>query len=377
MVDEKESEWQKMAIPLQIQFVQKINEVLDKYEVNFKNMEKGLEEIREQYKNVAQRASENSDWKSWKVVVIDGSNSAVTERNGISVFCISSVGIMVDVRTEKIIDEWYMSDVVTVERDVEDLESYVGLKRMDLERKMIKEACKHKPDLIIIDGPFFPSMKIIAVGEDTKELEDIQLNTLEAKNNNIPIISIVKRSVSKFFYYKAKLEGNLIPNITDKLLMTVILSPKTFGYLDKISTMWKYAYRGDFPIDRGETKATSWLNTKWRQFDKDFINSFDTPTYFVRSIDTADAFKTEVPDYCKDKLNAILSFLVNWCNPDTGLPYAFDLVDQVSMVPSGFSKEFSEELEAGLIERFDNPERVKLISKFFSPLNPQAVYKEE
>jgi len=377
MADEKESDWQKMSIPLQIQFGQKINEILDKYEASFQKMEKGLEEIKEGYKNVAKKTPENDDWKNWKIVVIDGSNSEVTERNGISVFCISSVGIEVDVKTEKIIDECYMSDVVTIDEDVEDIDSFIGLKRTDLERKMVKEACKHNPDLIIIDGPFFLPNRVIAIGKDTEELENIQMNTLETKYKKIPIISIVKRSTSKFFYSKDKVEGKLIPKVTDKLLMSVLLGPKTFSYLDRTSVMRKYTYRGYFDTDPGEKQAENWLNDKWSLIIQEFIDAFDTPTYFIRSTDTADAFKIEVPDHCEDKLNAILSFLVNWCNPDTGLPYAFDLVDQISMVPSGFSKEFSEELEAGLIDRFDNPERVKLISRFFSPLNPQAVYKEE
>ena len=71
-------------------------------------------------------------------------------------------------------------------------------------------------------------------------------------------------------------------------------------------------------------------------------------------------------------VKTILSYFQASHNPATGLPFPMDLIDQNVSLPTEFTKEFVEEVEALLIrdseiEKYD-------LSNYFQSINPQ---KEE
>ena len=83
------------------------------------------------------------------------------------------------------------------------------------------------------------------------------------------------------------------------------------------------------------------------------------------------------PPFCFEahrdmKVEAVLSYFKQNCNPATGLPFPIDLVDQNVSLPRRFTKEFVEEVEALLIK---DPEMGKVnLANHFMSINPQ---KEE
>jgi len=80
----------------------------------------------------------------------------------------------------------------------------------------------------------------------------------------------------------------------------------------------------------------------------DSARIFRTSRYFIRCSYPSPPFCFETPiDY---ELNNLLGFFVATCNRATGLPLPLDLTDQDITMPTGFTQEFVEEIEANLVK---------------------------
>jgi hypothetical protein len=99
----------------------------------------------------------------------------------------------------------------------------------------------------------------------------------------------------------------------------------------------------------------------------DSARIFRTSRYFIRCSYPSPPFCFETPiDY---ELNNLLGFFVATCNRATGLPLPLDLTDQDITMPTGFTQEFVEEIEANLVK---DPDLDKYeIANHFVSLNPQ------
>ena len=92
-----------------------------------------------------------------------------------------------------------------------------------------------------------------------------------------------------------------------------------------------------------------------------------TSRHFIRCSYPAPPFCFETP--INYNLEPVLAFFKATCNEATGLPLLLDLTDQDITIPSGFTREFVEEIEARLIKI---PELNKFhIENHFSSINPQ------
>lgn len=382
MAELKESDWQKMAIPLQMRFSDIVRDFMKSYESKLKETEEIMQGVRLEHSSLVSKIKGIDEWKVWKIVAIDGSNSSVSEKNGISVGCISATAIEVDLKAGKTTGEWYDADVIVDDGSINkynlEFDEYVDLKRMEMERKMLKNVCKREVDLVIIDGPFFPRTKFIDASKKSEDIKEVLDNIISYTNEckESPVIAVVKRSRSVYFYSKSLLEGKKFPRLTDKMFTTFLLNPGDYCHASTISEARKITWRASSlpKATRSEDVAVDWINKRFHPLGSTFVQSFDADMYFIKTTGD-DSFKVEVPKLLKGKKDSILSFLSSWSNPDTGLPYALDLVDHLSGVPRGFSGEFVEELESGLYSNVKDPRKVKFISRFFAALNPQSVYK--
>jgi hypothetical protein len=328
-----------------------------------------------------------------RVLVADGSRpKGASERMG-SDFSIYAAGCMIFDGKEAIVEDYKGGSI----SGVEDLRCLSILDRVLMaytERKLALEAfMKYKPDLIILDGPFFYfrgkcrlihditlESEYFKKGLDiVNETKDITLKLMKTGR----AMCIIKRSVIR------AIDGWLLFNkgedscigVRDKYILSKIMPSNTFwGYkalLDNDPVIYSIAYRLAQIQNRTLKKASKELIDKAIEYrDQEYRKNLKiefkelpkTERYYVRYSNSAPPFEIEVVE--GSNVETFIEYFTDFYNPATGLPYPIDLIDQNVRLPEGTTTAFTEEVEAMLIKDKLFTNKVA-VSDYFKYLNPQ------
>ena len=342
------------------------------------------------------KISENDDWKSWRIAVVDGSDSPVmSERIG-GRFGTYGATYHIFQGLELVDEEYYSGDYSDYQMgDPEASIKMLQVLTAKLERQTAMD-CLHKDvDLIIIDGSFFgfrPNCRrihnmpiregFLKTGlELVKYTRDLSIRLLESGK----AIGIIKRVQSSAIdgwtiYKNGNQDLQLYRN--DKEILASLLregewfsyetafqDPGLFAYYSRLALAYeRYARERERTI---ESIFKAIMGDVDRNIKRDLLCEPDqilrTARYYVRCVYPAPPFCFETP--VNFDLAPLLAFFKASCNKATGLPIQLDLTDQDITIPAGFTREFVEEIEARLTKYSDLD--MYEVENHFGSLNPQ------
>jgi len=342
------------------------------------------------------KISENDDWKSWRIAVVDGSDSPVmSERIG-GRFGTYGATYHIFQGLELVDEEYYSGDYSDYQMgDPEASIKMLQVLTAKLERQTAMD-CLHKDvDLIIIDGSFFgfrPNCRrihnmpiregFLKTGlELVKYTRDLSIRLLESGK----AIGIIKRVQSSAIdgwtiYKNGNQDLQLYRN--DKEILASLLregewfsyetafqDPGLFAYYSRLALAYeRYARERERTI---ESIFKAIMGDVDRNIKRDLLCEPDqilrTARYYVRCVYPAPPFCFETP--VNFDLAPLLAFFKASCNKATGLPIQLDLTDQDITIPAGFTREFVEEIEARLTK--DSDLDMYEVENHFGSLNPQ------
>jgi hypothetical protein len=339
---------------------------------------------------------ENDAWKSWRVCVVDGSDSPVmSERIGARFGTYGACYHIFD-GLELVEEDYFGGEMIDLQiGDPEASKKLLSLMTTALERRVALSCLKEDVDLILIDGSFFgfrPRCRIVhnrrVPSEESmnglrlvKDLRDSTLKLLESEK----AIGIIKRvqsaAIDGWTIYRNG-NNNLVLGRNDKAILSSLIGerqwfsyedlfedPIAFNYFGRLALAYdRYARDESRSIESIFKACKDEVDRNVRQdilCDSDKI--FRTSRHFIRCSYPAAPFCFETP--IGYDLENLLGLFVATCSKATGLPLQLDLTDQDVTIPSGFTREFVEEIEANLIR---DPDLDKYeVENHFSSLNPQ------
>ncbi|MEM2989959.1 MAG: DNA double-strand break repair nuclease NurA [Halobacteria archaeon] len=255
------------------------------------------------------------------------------------------------------------------------------------ERKLALEALK-KSDLVLIDGSFYGFLfhalrtKTPEESETLKKIVQETFKLSEELINSGKVIAIVKRSPSRaiggYFAFINK-RDNPYTTLLDKFILSFVMPRKTIFYYDdllgterhiifynSIASMIRRYDSMDTVIEKAHENIISPFMRL--ELPEDALNILARAQ--VRAFDGVPTCEIEYPRHIsKENLERWLA-QPNFFNEGTGLPLVLDLVDNLISIPSRFTNEFVNEIEARTLEKLggSDPDILKL---YFSYLNPQ------
>ncbi len=359
-----------------------------------------LQELKKEIR--LERIPEDDSWRSWRVAVIDGSNSPSTsERLGIryGAFC---AGYMI-FEGEKRVEENYFSDSFsqdqTSSQDV--AQKVLAMMRFRMERDIALQCLKEKDvDLILIDGSFFgfradayfikgEVIDVTGFERGSNLTAEVTAKTLELLKSR-KVVGVIKRTrvsaLDGWVVWRYGDESRCV-NSNDKHILASIMrprdwfaydfifgSPVDFNYFSRMKAVYRYL------VLQAKKKATpeDLLLAAKRDVRNHIKKSLGyaadailrTARYYARCSNQA-PFEFETP--LNFEVKPLLAYFHTFHNPATGLPWPIDLIDEGASLPRGFTKEFVQEIEAELIRDPSIADKLAL-AEYFSYLNPQ---KEE
>ncbi len=344
----------------------------------------------------------DESWRSWRVAVIDGSNSPSTsERLGIR-FGAYCAGYMI-FEGEKRIEENYFSDSFSQEQiSSQDVALKVlAMMRFRLEREVALRCLKEKDvDLVLIDGSFFGfrvdayfiKHEIINMGEFPRGIDltlDVTSKTLELLKSK-KVVGVIKRTrtsaIDGWLVWRHLDESHCL-NSNDKHVLASMMkpgqwfsydfvfeSPIDFNYFARLRAVYRYlVLQAKRKVD-----AEGLLRAARRDVSNHVKKSLGygaerilrTARHYSRCSNQV-PFESETP--LEFEMEPLIAYFQAFHNPATGLPWPIDLIDEGTSLPRGFTREFVQEIEAELIKDPSVSDKLAL-AEYFSYLNPQ---KEE
>ena len=339
---------------------------------------------------------ENDEWKSWRIGVVDGSDSPVmSERMGGR---FGTYGATYHIfQGLDLVEEAYFSGHFSDFQigDPEVSKKLLSLLTANLERETALSCLKKDVDILIIDGSFFgfrPRCRIVHNQEVpnseykngaqlVKHIRDTSIKLVESKK----VVGIIKRvqtsAIDGWLIYKNGDEKLRLNRNDKEILSSLIREGEWFSYttafgdpaLFNYFTRLALAYRR-YSIDRSRSLESIFDACKGdvdRNVRRDLLceptRIFKTARHYVRCSYPAPPLCFETP--INFNLESVLAFFNACCNRTTGLPMPLDLTDQDITIPVGFTREFVEEIEARLVK---DPELDKYeLENHFASLNPQ------
>ena len=387
-------EWVKIPSQMQYQF-------FELAEKQAKHIKAKLLEDKEKLDNLSKllkfrKIPENDEWENWRIAIVDGSDSPVmSERVGERVGAYGATYHIfqgLDLVEEEYFSG-YFSDLQIGDPEVS--KKLLSLLTTKLERETALSCLKKDVDLLIIDGSFFgfrPRCRIVhnreAQNEEfgngaelVKHIRDISVKLLES-GKTVGIIKRVQTSAIDGWMIYENGNDKLRLNRNDKeILSSLIKKGESFSYetafgdpvLFNYYTRLALAYRR-YAIEPSRSVESIFHACKGevdRNVRRDLLCEpeyiFKTARHYARCSYPAPPFCFETP--IGFNLDSILAFFNASCNKATGLPMPFDLTDQDITIPTGFTREFVEEIEARLVK---DPDLDKYeLENHFASLNPQ------
>ena len=387
-------EWVKIPSQMQYQFFELAEEQAKLIKVK-------LLEDKEKLKNLRRlltfkRIPKNDEWKKWRVAVVDGSDSPVMSERVGGRFGTYGATYHIFEGMDLVEEEYFSGNLSGFQiGDPEASKKLLSLLTTALEREIALSCLEKDIDLLIIDGSFFgfrprcrivhdkevPDERFENGAELVKHIRDISIKLLESGK----VVGIIKRvqtsAIDGWMIYKNG-NDNLRLNRNDKEILSSLIkegewfsyetafgNPVLFTYFTRLALAYhRYAIdpqrsmKSIFEackkdVDRGAERDLKCM-------PKDI---FRTARHYARCTYPAPPFCFETP--VNFDLDSILGFFGGCINKATGLPLPLDLTDQDITIPTGFTQEFVEEIEARLVK---DPTLDKYeLESHFASINPQ------
>ena len=338
----------------------------------------------------------SEEWKSWRICVVDGSDSPVMSERVGGRFGAYGATYHIYEGLELVEEEYFSGQLVDLQvGNSEASKKMLSLLATCLEREVALSCLDKDVDLLLIDGSFFgfrPNCRIIhnrkvPDGEFKNGLELVKhtrnasIKLLESKK----AVGIIKRvqtaAIDGWTIYKSG-NDSLVLNRNDKEILSSLMKMKTWFSYESVfgePTAFNYFTRLALAYDRYAVSSSRTMDSIFKACKNDVDRNvrrdllcdpreiFNTARYFIRCSYPAAPFCFETP--IEYEVKDLLAFFVATCNRATGLPLPLDLTDQDITMPAGFTQEFVEEIEANLIK---DPDLSKYeIENHFASLNPQ------
>ncbi len=348
---------------------------------------------------------EDDEWRKWKIASVDGSFSPATSERLGARYGVCCAGYMV-FRDGDLVNEYYRSGELMQEQvgDPDLTATILSLLSTRLERELALQCIeKEKADLVLVDGAFFGYRAKLSQVRSTKidvdeyktvgRLADFVTDCSLDVMNSGKAVAVVKRvrtnALDGWLISKNKDAQQCIQR-NDRAILASIMPPETYFAYEwllgsptafNFYTTLRTAYEkmgGSKDLAYAEQRAKEIVeNDVLRSLNTQKVNPrytaediYKTARYYMRCSNAA-------PPFCFETLQnidvkPILAYFAASYNPATGLPFPMDLIDQNVSLPTEFTREFVEEVEALLIH---DPEIEKFdLSNYFQSINPQ---KEE
>jgi len=393
-IEEQSTEWAKIPKRMQHQFFELAEKEALRTKIRLlKDKPKLLEVCRLlKFKDIPT----SEEWKKWRVCVVDGSDSPVMSERVGGRFGAYGVTYHIYEGLELVEEDYYSGQIVDLQvGDSEASKKMLSLLATCLEREVALSCLEKDIDLLLVDGSFFgfrPRCRIIHNrqvpeggfkngAELVKHVRDASIKLLESKKA-VGIIKRVQAAAIDGWGIRKNGNNNSILNRNDKEILASLMKMNSwFSYEDvfRDPIVFNYFTRLALAYDRYASDSSRSMDSIFkacmddvdRNVRRDLLcdpqKIFKTSRHFVRCTYPAAPFCFETPiDY---ELESLLAFFLAICNKATGLPLLLDLTDQDVTMPTGFTQEFVEEIEANLIKDRDLDKYE--IENHFASLNPQ------
>jgi len=338
---------------------------------------------------------ESDEWRGWRIGVVDGSDSPVMSERVGGRFGTYGATYHIFEGDELVEEEYFSGQLVDSQiGDPEASKKLLSLMATKLERDVALICLERDVDLLLIDGSFFgfrPRCRIIhdrkvaGLGITGLELVNCVREATSRLLGSGKAVGVIKRVQT------AAIDGWLIVRNGDKrmatgrndkhILSSLMGGRRFFSYESAFGDpiLFNYLTRLALAFDRyaaGKTRSLDSIleackNDVERNVRRDLLcepaEIFRTTRHFVRCNYPAEPFCFETP--IGFKLEPLLAYFQSTHNKATGLPIALDLTDQDVTLPSGFTREFVEEIEARLLK--DSEMDKFELANHFASLNPQ------
>lgn len=391
---EEFTEWAKIPKAMQHQFFELAEKEAMRTKARLLENQAKLDRIRRLVK--FRDVSESNEWKGWRVCVVDGSDSPVMSERVGGRFGTYGATYHIYEGLELVEEDYFSGLVIDLQvGDSEASKKMLSLLATCLERDVALSCLDKDVDLLLVDGSFFgfrPRCRIIHPhkvpntefkdGTDlTKHVRDASMRLVES-GKAVGIIKRVQAAALDGWSIYRNGNDNMVLNRNDKEILSSSMKEKQwFSYESAFGDPILYNYftrlalaYNRYAVDTSRTIESIFKACKddvdrnvRRDLLCDSARIFRTSRYFIRCSYPSPPFCFETPiDY---ELNNLLGFFVATCNRATGLPLPLDLTDQDITMPTGFTQEFVEEIEANLVK---DPDLDKYeIANHFASLNPQ------
>ena len=391
---EEFTEWAKIPKAMQHQFFELAEKEAMRTKARLLENQVKLDRIRRLVK--FRDVSESNEWKGWRVCVVDGSDSPVMSERVGGRFGTYGATYHIYEGLELVEEDYFSGLVIDLQvGDSEASKKMLSLLATCLERDVALSCLDKDVDLLLVDGSFFgfrPRCRIIHPrkvpntefkdGTDlTKHVRDASMRLVES-GKAVGIIKRVQAAALDGWSIYRNGNDNMVLNRNDKEILSSSMKEKQwFSYESAFGDPILYNYftrlalaYNRYAVDTSRTIESIFKACKddvdrnvRRDLLCDSARIFRTSRYFIRCSYPSPPFCFETPiDY---ELNNLLGFFVATCNRATGLPLPLDLTDQDITMPTGFTQEFVEEIEANLVK---DPDLDKYeIANHFASLNPQ------
>lgn len=391
---EEFTEWAKIPKAMQHQFFELAEKEAMRTKARLLENQVKLDRIRRLVK--FRDVPESNEWKGWRVCVVDGSDSPVMSERVGGRFGTYGATYHIYEGLELVEEDYFSGLVIDLQvGDSEASKKMLSLLATCLERDVALSCLDKDVDLLLVDGSFFgfrPRCRIIHPrkvpntefkdGTDlTKHVRDASMRLVES-GKAVGIIKRVQAAALDGWNIYRNGNDNMVLNRNDKEILSSFMKEKQwFSYESAFGDPILYNYftrlalaYNRYAVDTSRTIESIFKACKddvdrnvRRDLLCDSARIFRTSRYFIRCSYPSPPFCFETPiDY---ELNNLLGFFVATCNRATGLPLPLDLTDQDITMPTGFTQEFVEEIEANLVK---DPDLDKYeIANHFASLNPQ------
>jgi hypothetical protein len=386
--------WVKIQSQMQYQFFELAEKQANRIRKKLLEDQRKLNDLRRLLE--FEKIPDNDDWRDWRIAVVDGSDSPVmSERIGGR---FGTYGATYHIfQGMDLVEEEYFSGHFSDFQvgDPEASKKLLSLLTTGLERETAVTCLKRDVDLLILDGSFFgfrPRCRIVhrkevpddrfATGAELmRHVRDVSIELLASKK----VVGIIKRVQTAAFdgwtIYRNGSDSSRL-NRNDKEILSSLIKegewfsyestfedPVLFNYYTRLALAY-HRYAVD-PQRSVESILKACKGDVDRNVERDLLCSpadiFQTARHYVRCTYPAPPLCLETPRNLE--LDSILAFFNASANKATGLPLPFDITDQDITIPTEFTREFVEEIEARLVK--DSAlDKYELLNHFAS-LNPQ------
>jgi hypothetical protein len=396
----EEDTWQTLPIDLQEKFYEEAEQGAEELLRSIEETKESIESVRPIFSPYFLPLPKSCEFIT--VAAVDGSRSVRPVEKLGARFAVFSVGMLVVKGLERLGEPYYdagrMQSSPAKSRD--HLLYELSLTQVLKERMMALEALKMGVQLVIIDGSFLGFLYealharrggILEADHDLerklKEAYDATRNLIESRR----CVAVIKRSRTRalggWLSYQQKKRHQLV-DLLDKHILALLMDggvsfrydqllKEPAGYRVYSRLAERVREKGSMDWEKELEEARRWVVERHAKAlgipQRDAEATLHSLARMqVKPYAEVAPFELEYPvGMDRELLSSFLGNPVHFSEA-TGLPMALDMVDELVSVPRGFTRDFAEEMEARIMERYrGEPGAVRV---FFQNLNPQKEF---